>query len=165
MRHYPKNSPRAAARFLLLAALADGDLDNFELAGMDRFPALRKLRLERALFAAVLDEFCQDAEASLPMVRDAWLELRPGEIARVLADIEQPELQRALCRAALSVIGADQRVHTGEALLLWAALDAWDLQLANILRSPKAALPRFALPDAARAQAAPHRPHRSSIPS
>lgn len=35
MRTYEKNSPKAAARFLVLAALADVDLDRLELTQLD----------------------------------------------------------------------------------------------------------------------------------
>lgn len=146
MRKYAKNSPQAAARFLVLAALADGDLDRLELGALEHFPVLKKLGLDRDLIDAVLGDFCEDARRSQRVDAELKLEFRPGDIARLLADIDRPDLQRSLCRAALSVIGADQRVHSGEAILLWAALDAWDLQLANVLRSPNAFIPKF-LPD------------------
>lgn len=143
MRNYAKNSPQAAARFLVLTALADGDLDRLELAVLDHFPALRKLGIDRELVDAVLGDFCEDAQRSQRVGADFKLEFKPGDIARLLADIDQPDLQRSLCRAALSVIGADQLVHSGEAILLWAALDAWDLQLANVLRSPQPFIPKL----------------------
>ncbi len=41
MRNYAKNSPQAAARFLVLAALADGELDRLELGVLEHFPALK----------------------------------------------------------------------------------------------------------------------------
>lgn len=148
MRDYAKNSPQAAARFLVLAALADGDLDRLELGALEHFPALKRLGLDRDLIDVVLVDFCEDARRSQRVDADLKLEFKPGDIARLLADIDRPDLQRSLCRAALGVIGADRRVHSGEAILLWAALDAWDLQLANVLRSPNAFIPKF-LPERA----------------
>ncbi|MET7015065.1 hypothetical protein ABXR19_12755 [Uliginosibacterium flavum] len=143
MRSYAKNSPEAAARFLVLTALADGDLDRLELSALDDFPALTKLGVDRDLIDTVLGDFCEDAQRSQRVDADFNLQFRPGDVARLLADIDRPDLQRSLCRAALSVIAADQNVHRGESILLWAALDAWDLQLANFLRSPTAFVPRF----------------------
>lgn len=143
MRKYPKNSARAAARFLVLAALSDGDFDRLELGVVERFPALKKLGVDRELIDRALSEFCEDVQHSQRVGADGKFEFAPGEVARLLADIDRPDLQRSLCRAALGVIGADQLVHAGEAILLWAALDAWDLQLANILRSPRSPAPAF----------------------
>lgn len=141
MRIYAKNSPEAAARFLVLTALADGDLDRLELGALEEFPALRKLGIDRDLIDVVLGDFCEDVKYSQRVDAGGNLQFKPGDIARLLADIDRSDLQRTLCRAALNVIGADQNVHPGESILLWAALDAWDLQLANFLRSPNAFVP------------------------
>lgn len=143
MRRYAKNSPKAAARFLVLASLSDGDLDRLELGALEHFPALKKLGIDRSLIETVLSEICADIPHSPCMDADFKFEFRAGDIGRLLADVDRSELQRSLCRAALSVPGVDQRVRSGEAILLWAALDAWDLQLANMLRSPSGFIPTF----------------------
>lgn len=146
MRRYAKNSPKAATRFLMLAALVDGDLERLEPGTLEHFPALRKLAIDRQLIETVLSELCADTRCSALQDGELKFEFKPGDIARLLAELDRPELQRSLCRAALSVLGVEQRVRSGEAVLLWAALDAWDLHLANMLRSPSGYIPKF-VPD------------------
>lgn len=134
MREYAKNSPEAAARFLVLAALADGDLTRIELGRLEAFPALRALGVDGTLLDRVLAEFCSDIERHQLIDTADNFQLKPALLRRLLADIDDPALQRMLGRAALEVIGADRRVHRGESVLICAALDAWDMLLEDFAR-------------------------------
>lgn len=133
MRHYEKNSPKAAARFLVLAALSDGDLDRLEFTRLDELAELCTLGVNTELIDTVLGEFCVDVKNSQSVDTEDNFQLKPSELARLLMDIDDPALQRTLGRAALQVIGTDNRVHRGESVLLWAALDAWNLHLMDFV--------------------------------
>ena len=134
MRHYAKNSPQAAARFLVLAALADGDLTRFELNSLETFPALHELGVDAALLNNVLAEFCEDVERFQLIDTADNFQLKPALLAQLLAEIDDHDLQRTLGQAALQVIGADRKIHRGESVLICAALDAWDLLLEDFAR-------------------------------
>lgn len=134
MRHYAKNSPQAAARFLVLAALADGDLTRIELGSLETFSALHELGVDATLLNNVLAEFCDDVERFQLIDTADNFQLKPALLAQLLAEIDDHDLQRTLGRAALRVIGADSKVHRGETVLICAALDAWDLLLEDFAR-------------------------------
>lgn len=138
MREYTKNSPQAAARFLVLAALADGDLNRLELAALERIPELGAMGIDSDLTDRVLAEFCKDLKKERSIDAQNNFQLRPPVIARLLADIDDPQLQRTLGRAALKVIGAHEGVHRGESVLICAALDAWDLLLEDFVPAGRA---------------------------
>lgn len=134
MRHYAKNSPQAAARFLVLAALADGDLTRIELGSLETFSALHELGVDSTLLNNVLAEFCDDVERFQLIDTADNFQLKPALLRQLLAEIDEPGLQRTLGRAALRVIGADRKIHRGETVLICAALDAWDLLLEDFAR-------------------------------
>lgn len=133
MRHYAKNSPQAAARFLVLAALADGDLTRSELGSLETFPALLELGVDAALLNNVLAEFCEDVERFQLIDTADNFQLKPALLVQLLAEIDDHDLQRTLGHAALQVIGADRKIHRGESVLICAALDAWDLLLEDFM--------------------------------
>lgn len=135
MRRYAKNSPQAAARFLVLAALADGDLTRIELSSPDTFSALHELGVDAALLNNVLAEFCEDVERFQLIDTADNFQLKPALLSQLLAEIDEPNLQRTLGHAAIQVIGADRKIHRGESVLICAALDAWDLMLEDFTRT------------------------------
>ncbi|MBL8487004.1 MAG: hypothetical protein JNK22_07965, partial [Rhodocyclaceae bacterium] len=71
LRAYPPDSPRAMARLVALAMLADGRLEERELAALDRRGVLTALGITRADFNQVLFDLCQDL-AALPDRRGAY---------------------------------------------------------------------------------------------
>ncbi len=136
MRHYAKNSPQAAARFLVVTALADGELDRVEFSSLHSFPELRSIGVDAEFIDHILAEFCEDLGETQRVDGQNHFELKPPFVTQLLADIDDPDLRLVLGRAALEIIGADAKVHRGEAILLCAALDAWDLHLADLIRRP-----------------------------
>lgn len=148
MRRYAKNSPEAIARFVAMTLLSDGMLEVAELRRLDRMPDLERLGLDSDRLAQVMQDFCRDLLRYAPVDAEGHCQLRHGLVTQLLADIDDPALQRRLCRLALDLIGADRRVLRGESVLLWAALDAWDLTLADCMAIP-AAMPARPLPSRA----------------
>ena len=54
MRNFPRNSPQAAARVVALALLADGDVDDTELAAMARIDVAGRLDLAPVELMAIV---------------------------------------------------------------------------------------------------------------
>lgn len=128
MRPYPPNSPQAAARIVALVMLADGQLTRTELAAIDRLQVHAALGLDRAGLRRVIHEVCEDLldEAHL-----AWADvcrITPRSIDNVMADIDDPALQRTVLGLCVQLAEADGRVADGEAALLVAAVEHWNLQ-------------------------------------
>lgn len=136
MRPYPQNSPQASARFIAMTLLSDGQLDEVELRRLDRTPVLANLGIDGDALQQVMRDFCTDLLREAPVDATGHCQMRPALIARLLEEIDDPVLQRTLCRIALNIVGADHRVQRGESVLLWAALDAWDLKLSDCFSLP-----------------------------
>jgi hypothetical protein len=128
MRPYPPNSPQAAARIVALAMLSDGQLSRAELAAADHLQLHAALGLDRAGLRRVIHEVCEDLldEAHL-----AWADvcrITPRSLATLMADIDDPALQRTVLSWCVRLAEADGRVADGEAALLVAAVEHWGLQ-------------------------------------
>jgi uncharacterized tellurite resistance protein B-like protein len=127
MRHYPSNSPKAAARLLGLAVLADGNMSNTELDTLDRLRAYTQLGLGRVELHTVIHELCEDMLANMQLTWEDACRVDTDTLARLLREIDDPALQRRLTRICIAVIEADAHVSEGESSLLGAAVEQWGL--------------------------------------
>lgn len=125
-RAYPVDSPRAKARLLVLALLADGELAGAEMASLRQRGALRQLGIDRDGFYQVLHDFCTDA-ARLPSGAGND-KISPTLLGALFAEVRAADDQQVLLRLILDVIVADGRIAAGEAHLLSKLLDAWDAE-------------------------------------
>jgi hypothetical protein len=128
MRHYPSNSPKAAARIVGLAVLADGNMSNTELDTLDRLRAYTQLGLGRVELHTVIHELCQDLLTNMHLTWDEACRVDTNTLARLMRDIDDPALRRRLTRICIAVIESDAHVSEGEATLLGAAVEQWGLQ-------------------------------------
>lgn len=127
LRTYPVDSPRARARLIVLALLADGRLDAAELDGLTKFQAFESLGLSREDFFQVLYDFCADV-AGLPEGSGSYL-MSPADLDTLFAEVCGPAERRQLLRLMFDVIRSDGHLAPSEARLFWTALDTWRLRL------------------------------------
>lgn len=128
MRHYPRNSPQAAARIVALTLLADGHLAPSELAVLDRHAAAAQLGLSREELHAVLHGFCEDLLHSAHLTWGDACRVDPRTLAQLLADVDDPAIRLAVLRLCLAVVQADNHVAEGESVVLGAVVEHWGLQ-------------------------------------
>ena len=136
MRSYPRNSPQAAARIVALALLADGDLSPHELAVLERVHAHEQLGLTREALHGVLHAFCEDLLAGAALDWAGACRVDERTLAGLLADIDDPALQRRLLALCIAVVEADARVDDGKSLVVGAAVAHWGLERAALARAP-----------------------------
>lgn len=130
LREYPRNSPRAKARLLVLALLADGRLDKREFESLAERGVYAALGLHRDDFIAVLMDFCHDA-ARLPTGRGSYL-LSPAILRGLFAEVAGQSERKALMQHIFAIICSDGQLDAGEERLFWQAVEAWNLQAADI---------------------------------
>lgn len=128
MRHYPRNSPQAAARIVALTLFADGHLAPSELAVLDRHAAAAQLGLSREALHAVLHGFCEDLLHSAHLTWGDTCRVDPRTLAQLLAEVEDPAMRVAVLRLCLVVVQADDHVADGESVVLGALVEHWGLQ-------------------------------------
>jgi uncharacterized tellurite resistance protein B-like protein len=127
LRTYPVDSPRAKARLVVLALLADGRVDAAELDSLAKYQAFDELGISREDFFQVLYDFCADA-ASLPEGSGNYL-MSPTHLDHLLAEVCGTAERQALIRLMFDLIRSDGHLAESEARLIWSALDTWRLRL------------------------------------
>ena len=143
MRHYPQNSPEAVSRIVALALVADGRLEPTELDMLTRSGAFGRIGVSEERFLQVLKEFCADLLAHRRQPSGEDCQLGGDDVAQLLGALDDPERQRAVLRIMLDVIRADARLHEGESMLGWQAIDQWRIRLADIMRPAAARVTRY----------------------
>lgn len=128
MRHYPRNSPQAAARILALALLSDGHLCKSELDVLDRLEAHTALGLSHAELHTVVHSFCEDLLGAMHMSWGSACQVDQATLADLMADIDDPALRRTLVQLCVAIVEADDHVAEGESVMLTAAIVHWGLQ-------------------------------------
>lgn len=128
MRTYPQNSPRAAARIVALAMLADGNMCKPELDTLDQLKAHDALGLDKGEFQSVVHTFCDDLLAAAHSSWGDMCRVDPKTLAELMAEICDPELRRKVVGLCAAVIESDGHVAEGESIVLGAAVEHWGLQ-------------------------------------
>lgn len=128
MRSYPQNSPRAAARIVALAMLADGSLCKKELDTFDQLNAYEQIGLDKEEFHTVVHTFCEDLLTASQSSWGGMCSVDPKTMAELMAEIDDPALRRKLIGLCVEVAEADGQVADSEEIVLVAAVEHWGLQ-------------------------------------
>ena len=128
MRSYPRNSPQAAARNVALAMLADGSLCKKELDTFDRLDVHAQIGLDKPEFHSVVQTLCEDLLAAAHSSWSDMCRVDPRTLAELMAEIDDPELQRTLMDLCVAVVEADGHLADGESIVLAAGAEHWGLQ-------------------------------------
>jgi len=144
MRSYPCNSPEAAARILALVLIADGHVCRSEFDVLYQLDGPRELGLPSDAFPGIVQTLCEDllmgdhgSGSMLGAVDDSAL-------ASLMAEVDEPALQRKVLRLAVAAAHADRHLAGGEALVLAAARRHWSIGDATEAGSLVAADPQAA---------------------
>lgn len=125
LRSYPRNSPHAAARIVVLAMLADGQLQSSELATLEAVSAHDQLGLSRQEWHDLTHDFCDDLLATANT--DTGFLIDAEMIAGLFAEIDDPTLRSQLLNLCTALVKADGQVHSGEYLVLLATINHWGM--------------------------------------
>ena len=136
LRSYPFDSPRAKARLIALALLADGKLAREELEVLGDGECYWTLGISRQVFFEVMADFCTDL-AGLPVDAGSY-PLTPETLGGLLAEVRNPAARRAVIGLMLDVIVSDGELDARERSLLHQTLDAWNLRLMDSAAVPPA---------------------------
>ena len=129
MRTYRQDSPRAAARIVAMAALADGHLCATEAERFEREVA-PALNLADGEWRLVLREYCEDM---LVGGGTGWVALRSDApvIASLLGEIRDPALRRTVLELCERIGEADAYLHEAEIAVMRVAKAHWGLEAAR----------------------------------
>jgi len=125
LRSYPQDSPRAKARLVVLALLADGRLDAVELSGLMQRNVFAAIGLSPDDFFSVMFDFCTD-------VAHGGHLLSAGTLEKVFGEIRGKEERQEMIRLIFDVIRSDDQLSPGEGHVFWRAVEAWKLNIEDI---------------------------------
>ena len=123
MRHYPKNSPQAAARIVALALLADGHVCKRELQLLDQAGAHEQLGLTREELHKVVQTFCEDLLIAAQLSWDTACRVDAATMAEMMAEVDDPALWSKVMHLCDEVIDSDGHVSDGESIVIRAAAE------------------------------------------
>lgn len=127
MRHYPADSPKAAARVIALALLADGAIDPSELATLKHRRTLNRFGLTEKEFDAVIHALCEDLMVYSHRAAAGHLEIGREALRDVLAEVRSARLRKRLLHTVLDIANADGELGGGEAALIACAAECWGI--------------------------------------
>ncbi|MCB1915600.1 MAG: TerB family tellurite resistance protein [Rhodocyclaceae bacterium] len=133
MRSYPPDSPKALARLVAMAVVADGELDNCEIDRLRELNIFSMLGIESEGFYQVLLELCRDLAVGGSGQHVALLSSE--RLEQLAADVTEPKLRKLVLSAMLVTAKADGEVSGGEQTLLRFLIEKWALPL-DSLRQP-----------------------------
>ncbi len=125
MRSYPRNSPEAAARIVALVLICDGHVCRSEIETLHRLQLEQELGMADGAFAQVMHALCDDLLAGAYGGGSAMCSVDEAGLAALMAEIDDPQLQRRVQRLARAAAGADRHLADSEAMVLAAAREAW----------------------------------------
>lgn len=123
LRAYPLGSPRAKARLIALALLADGRLEDGEIDAMERSGAFFRLGISRSDFFEVMADFCADL-MRLPEGNGNAM-LTPTMLAGLFAEVDNGKDRTMLLQLIFELAHSDGTISGNEEKLLQHAIENW----------------------------------------
>jgi uncharacterized tellurite resistance protein B-like protein len=137
MQTYALNSPEAMSRVIAMMIVADGDIDDREIAILDKLNAFESLDISRKDFMRVARDYCGDlvrnaeAHGSTPL-------LDPKRTDAVIDTITERAPRLIVAQLLLAVVSADHDHGEGELILFAHILDRWNLTRDEVADGAKA---------------------------
>lgn len=135
MRHYPINSPQAAARVVMLFLVADGHLSHRDLDAVRRLRIADRLGLDGPEWHDVLTAFCQDLLLSSHTSWQDVCRLESEVLAQMMSEIVDARLRRTVLELSLSLAESDGPLSQSESSLLDTAMERWGLAESAVQRA------------------------------
>jgi hypothetical protein len=127
MRHYPLNSPQAAARIVALTLVSDGHLGRAEWQMLERLGAADQLGLPLPALQAVVHDLCEDLLTASHLDWNEICRIDAATLTGLLSEVTEPLLQGRVLQLCVAVAEADAHVADGEVQVLSAAVAQWGL--------------------------------------
>ena len=127
MRAYPRNSPEAAARIVALVLIADGHVCRSEFEALYQLDAPRELGLDVDGLPRIVQTLCEDLLMGDPASGSLLGGVDDSALASLMAEVDEPILQRKVLKLAVAAARADRHLADGEAMVLAIARHHWGI--------------------------------------
>ncbi|MCV2360312.1 MULTISPECIES: TerB family tellurite resistance protein [Roseateles] len=131
MRSYPRNSAEAAARIVALVLIADGNVSLSEFNALQQLDAAGQLGLAPGGLGPIVQSLCEDLLVNAYGSASMMSSVDEQSMAALMAEVDEPLLQRKVLTLALAAARADAHLAEGETLVLEAACRHWQIHLGD----------------------------------
>jgi len=138
MRSYPRNSPEAAARIVALVLISDGHVCRSEMEALKQHHVERELGLAPGAFAEVLRTLCEDLLMGAYAGGSLMCSVDEPTLASLLAEVDEPGLQRRVFLLAQAAAAADRHLADAEDLVVAAARRHWPIEVPSMPAAARA---------------------------
>ena len=118
MRTYSLNSPEAAARIVALVLISDGNAGKSEYEVINGLGGVRDLGLDPMDMPCIVQSLCEDLLMEGFDGRSILSRVGDGQMASIMAEVDNPLLQTQVLRIARSVIDADGHLCDAESAMV-----------------------------------------------
>ncbi|MDR5761634.1 TerB family tellurite resistance protein [Caballeronia sp. LZ035] len=125
MRHYPSDSPRAAARIVVMSLIADGHISGKEIEALERRGFYRRLGLHSGELHEVVREVCEDLTQSSYLTWDEACRVDARVVEQLAKDVRDERIRREVLMLCETAVVADGHITCTEAIVLDAVKRAW----------------------------------------
>jgi uncharacterized tellurite resistance protein B-like protein len=125
VRSYPRNSPRAAARLIALAMIADGHVCRSELEAVRHADAEARLGLSPGELGRVMQELCEDLLQASPHHGTLSSCIDESLVEALTRELDDPALQRQVMGVVSRAVAADGHLADGERFVLDCLHASW----------------------------------------
>jgi hypothetical protein len=125
MRHYPSDSPRAAARIVVMSLIADGHIGSAEIEALERRGFYARLGLYAGELHDVVREVCEDLTRCSYLTWDDVCRVDPHVVHQLAQDVSDERVRRDVLTLCESAVVADGVMSCTEAAVIDAVKRAW----------------------------------------
>jgi hypothetical protein len=125
MRHYPSDSPRAAARIVVMSLIADGHIGSVEIEELERRGFYERLGLNAGELHEVVREVCEDLTRASYLTWDDACRVDASIMRELAAEVRDERMRREVLTLCEMAVVADGLVTCTEAAVLDAVKHAW----------------------------------------
>ncbi|SAL44878.1 hypothetical protein AWB73_04656 [Caballeronia turbans] len=125
MRHYPTDSPRAAARIVVMSLIADGHIGSAEIEELERRGFYARLGLHAGELHEVVREVCEDLTRCSFLTWDDACRVDPRVMQRLAEEVRDERMRRDVLTLCESAVVADGVMTCTEAAVIDAVKHAW----------------------------------------
>ncbi|SAL75309.1 hypothetical protein AWB71_05005 [Caballeronia peredens] len=125
MRHYPSDSPRAAARIVVMSLIADGHIGSIEIEELERRGFYARLGLHAGELHDVVREVCEDLTQASYLTWDDACRLDALVVQQLAQEVRDEHMRREVLELCESAVLADGHITCTEAAVLDAVRHAW----------------------------------------
>jgi uncharacterized tellurite resistance protein B-like protein len=124
------------ARIVIAALLADGSIDNTELAVLKKAAVIEQLNLSPDEFERIVEEFCNDLQSTALHHNGGQMRLSRETIKLLLNDVRATPLRLHLLAILSDIVSADGQLSRDETNLMAQVMTQWGSELGDQTRYP-----------------------------